>query len=263
MRNFVALGVLVLALTLLSGCAYYHVVQPGDTLYGLSKDYGVSVQEIQRSNPGVDPYNLQIGQRVKVPRFPNQKGSAYTAPRTARPEATPVPKPRPRPEATPEPRRTPDVNEPTPEPRSTTTAKKPEPRSTATVTSEKPRFIWPVQGGDVGTRYGQMRDGALTHGIEINAPKGAPVLASAGGKVILASSEFKGYGNMIVVRHDNNFFTIYSFNKKNLVKKGQRVAQGQKIAEVGDTGRAGRSTLHFQVRIGSKAVDPLLYLPQR
>ena len=71
MRRFLPLTILLAALLLVSGCSYYHVVEPGDTLYDMSKDFGVSVQDIQTANPGVDPYNLQIGQRVKVPRFPN------------------------------------------------------------------------------------------------------------------------------------------------------------------------------------------------
>ncbi len=237
---------LVLLSVLLSGCAYYHVVEPGDTLYKMSRDYGVSVQDIQHANPGIDPYNLQLGQQVKVPRFPNQRVASHTKqPRKARPKPQPTPTPRQK-----------------PQPR-VTTEPKPQSRSTATVTVEQPRFVWPIQGGAVGSRFGQVVDGSPSHGVEIQAPKGTPVVAAAAGKVILASSEFKGYGNMVVVRHDNNFFTIYSFSQRNFVKKGQHVTQGQKIAEVGQSGRAKSPTLHFQVRIGAKAVDPLLYLPKR
>jgi murein DD-endopeptidase MepM/ murein hydrolase activator NlpD len=250
-RRFLPLAILLAALLLASGCSYYHVVEPGDTLYDMSKDYGVSVQEIQTSNPGIDPYNLQIGQRVKVPRFPNQRVSDYSKDRadakpTPRPAVEPTPRPRPKPKPKPVPRVKPDP-----------------PRSTATVTAEQPQFIWPVQGGMVTSRFGQLVDGAESHGVEIAVGEGAPVLAAAAGKVILASSEFKGYGNMVVVRHDNNFFTIYSYNKRSFVKKGQQVTQGQKIAEVGQTGRATKPELHFQVRIGAKAVDPLKYLPKR
>ncbi|MHA1569080.1 MAG: LysM peptidoglycan-binding domain-containing protein, partial [Alphaproteobacteria bacterium] len=84
------IAVALCLLTLLAGCAYYHVVEEGDTLYEMSREYGVSVQEIQRANPGIDPYNLQIGQRVKIPRLPNQTLSDYTGRHdTPRPTHTP------------------------------------------------------------------------------------------------------------------------------------------------------------------------------
>ena len=246
-RRLIVLAVLLLVCFTLTGCAYYHKVQPGDTWYKLSKDYGVSVQEIQRANPGVDPYSLQIGQGIKIPRFPDQRVANYT--KKTEPKARVAPTPQPRITIRPQ---------PTPNP----SAKKPG-RSSAVVTNSQPRFVWPVQGGAVKTHFGTVIDGAPTHGIEIGAARGTPVVAAADGKVILSSSEFKGYGNMVVLRHDNNFFTIYSYNQRNFVKKGQQITQGQKIAEVGQSGRATESALHFQIRIGAKAVDPLMYLPRR
>lgn len=261
MNRTLSLGIAVLLWLALSGCAYYHVIQPGDTLYGLSKEYGVSVQEIQRNNPGVDPYNLEIGQQVKIPRLPNQKVADYagrtdTKPAAKKPEKKAAePKKNPPPEATPQPK----VDKPKKE----EIQPKEPPRSTATVNTEKLQFIWPVQGGQVLERFGETTDDVAAHGVEIGAPEGTAVVAVADGKVILSSDEFKGYGNMVVVRHENNFFSIYACNKKNLVKKGDTVRQGQKIAEVGQTGRAAQPLLQFQVRIGSKAVDPMKYLPKR
>jgi lipoprotein NlpD len=245
--------ILALAAWWLSGCAYYHVIEPGDTLYKLSKDYGVSVQEIQQQNPGIDPYNLEIGQRVKIPRFANQVISDYSD-RPDRPKPKPKPKPEPKPE--PEPTPKPEPPKPIVEP----PAKQPEP---APAKADKTPFIWPVPGGKLIARFGQGNDGVVSHGVEIAAPEGSPVLAAAAGKVIVASDEFKTYGNMIVIRHDNNFFSIYAFNKRLMVKKGDDVKQGQKIAEVGRTGQATAPMLHFQMRIGSKAVDPLPHLPKQ
>ena len=258
-----ALAVFGLLMSALAGCAYYHVVQPGDTLYNLSKEYGVSVQDIQQQNPGIDPYNLQPGDQLKIPRLPNQI-AADAGQGKAKPKAD-QPKERPKPAANADapPAPTKDAAKQSQKPRTDkNTPLSPAPAAAAAAPKNQARFIWPVAGGKVTARFGdQEADGVVSHGMEISATDGAPVLAAADGKVILASDQFKGYGNMIVVRHSDNFFTIYSFNKKMLVKKGDDVKRGQQIAEVGQTGRAVTPTLHFQVRIGSKAVDPLTYLP--
>jgi murein DD-endopeptidase MepM/ murein hydrolase activator NlpD len=257
----IALALFLAAAFGAAGCSYYHVVEPGDTLYGIGKQYGVSVQDIQKQNPGVDPYNLQIGQQLKIPRFPDQRVSDYAGrpdkdqPKPARPkekDRTAKPEPTPEPQRTPEPKK--------PEPDRSAQPAPPEKPPVAAPSGQQGQFIWPVPGGKLVSRYGEHSDSVISHGIEIGAPDGSPVLASADGKVILASDEFKGYGNMIVVRHDGNFFSIYSFNRRLLVKKGDTVKQGQKIAEVGQTGRASGPMLHFQIRIGSKAVDPLQYV---
>lgn len=284
MRKGLIPAVLV-AVWFLSGCAYYHVVEPGDTLYELSKDYGVSVQEIEQANPGIDAYNLQIGQQVKIPRFSNQHVADYSQanPRHAQPADKPAPR-----ASVGSDNHQPGTSAKNPPPKDATTddnertapppkaggkqppKQPPEPAKTAPaagaaavkVETNAPQFIWPVQGGRVVSRYGDSTAGVMAHGIEIEAPEGTPVVAAADGKVALATDRFKGYGNMVVILHDNNMFSIYSFNKQNLVEKGQQVKQGQKVAEVGQTGPATRPMLHFQMRIGSQTVDPLKYLPQ-
>jgi len=266
-----AMAIVALLSALAVGCAYYHVVRPGDTLYSLSKEYGVSVQELQKENPGLDPYNLQIGEQLKIPRLPGQQKTDYAAkPSKQKPAADQAKNATPPPD---EPEPTPPPAKPKKDPPKQLADKQKTDKNAAVApaavgvgpaakASSKARFIWPAPGGKVTSRFGEQADGVVAHGIEISAPEGSPVVAAADGKVVLASDQFKGYGNMIVIRHDDNFFTIYSFNKTMSVQKGDVVKSGQQIATVGKTGRAVTPMLDFQVRIGSKAVDPLQYLPQ-
>jgi len=119
-------------------------------------------------------------------------------------------------------------------------------------------FEWPVEGifmSKFGPRRGRHHDG-----IDVSAPAGTPIKAAADGKVIF-SGRFCGYGNLILLRHDNDYFTAYAHNRANLVDEGKRVAQGEVIAEVGRTGRTTGNHLHFEVRRGQKAMDPLSFLP--
>ncbi|MBZ0274363.1 M23 family metallopeptidase, partial [bacterium] len=125
----------------------------------------------------------------------------------------------------------------------------------------RPSFIWPVRGPIV-RRFGKGPDGVLTEGIDIAGAAGQSVVAAADGQVIVADDRLKGYGKMIVIQHANKYVTIYAHNRVNYVQKGQKVAQGERIAEVGDSGRAERPLLHFEIRKGIKALDPLKLLPR-
>jgi lipoprotein NlpD len=120
---------------------------------------------------------------------------------------------------------------------------------------------WPVHG-EVTSGFG-WRSGRPHEGIDINANYGAPVWAAAAG-VVAFSGRLGGYGNIVVVRHDEIYSTAYAHNKRNLVRRGERVERGQHIAEVGKTGNASharRPVLHFEVRRGETPRDPLRYLP--
>jgi murein DD-endopeptidase MepM/ murein hydrolase activator NlpD len=99
-------------------------------------------------------------------------------------------------------------------------------------------------------------------GIDISAPAGSAVLAADDGKVTYSGNTIRGYGNMIVLKHAGNLATVYAHNRKNLVHEGEMVRRGQKIAEVGETGRATGSHCHFEVRLGKQAVNPLFYLKE-
>src|SRR4029434_10399741 len=119
-------------------------------------------------------------------------------------------------------------------------------------------FLWPVDG-EVSSGFG-MRSGRPHDGIDIRAEKGTPVYAAAAGEVV-HSDPLSGYGNLILIRHRDNYFTAYAHNDKNLVKEGQRVEQGDLIARVGETGNATGYHLPFEIRQSPTPMDPMLFLP--
>ncbi len=122
---------------------------------------------------------------------------------------------------------------------------------------KKIEFIWPVSG-EITSYFGK-RDGEFHKGIDISAPKGSEIKASANG--IVSYSDFRGtYGNVIIILHKNNFATVYAHNKKNLVSVDYKAKQGEIIGLVGKTGRASGYHLHFEIRNKGKAEDPLTYL---
>ncbi|MFH1131170.1 MAG: LysM peptidoglycan-binding domain-containing M23 family metallopeptidase [Pseudomonadota bacterium] len=118
------------------------------------------------------------------------------------------------------------------------------------------QFIWPVPEGELSSPFGE-RGGRPHEGIDIAAPKGTAVLAAASGSVIYAGSGIKGYGNLVIIKHDNNVVTVYAHNSRNLVAVKDKVVQAQVIAEVGSTGRATGCHLHFEIRNGEVPQDPL------
>ena len=122
----------------------------------------------------------------------------------------------------------------------------------------KVSFIWPLHGNI--TRNFNLKSLKQHHGIDIAALKGTKILAAQSGKIIFSGHQ-KGYGNMIVIRHDSEFSTIYAHNNANLVSLGQKVSQGDVVATVGNTGNATGHHLHFEIRKGKNPLDPLVYLP--
>jgi murein DD-endopeptidase MepM/ murein hydrolase activator NlpD len=121
------------------------------------------------------------------------------------------------------------------------------------------RFIWPVKGR-ITSSFG-VRNGIKHSGIDISAPTGFPVRAAATGEVVFVG-RIRGYGKVIIVKHSKRYSTVYSHLKDWTVKKGQKVQQGMIIGHVGDTGRSSGPHLHFEVRVESRARNPLFYLPK-
>jgi murein DD-endopeptidase MepM/ murein hydrolase activator NlpD len=105
-----------------------------------------------------------------------------------------------------------------------------------------------------------MRHGTMHDGVDIAAPIGTPVRAADAGVVVFAG-RLNGYGNTVIVRHSDNYVTVYGHNSRNLVAEGAGVARGQSIAEIGTSGRTSGPNLHFEVRYDNLAYDPLSYLP--
>lgn len=121
-------------------------------------------------------------------------------------------------------------------------------------------FIWPVKGKVVST-FGMRREGTINKGIDIQALTGADVVAVRSGQVGFVHENLSGFGKTIILEHADGFATVYAYVGEILVQPGQRVAQRQVIARVGQTGRAQVPTLHFEIRRGQKAGNPLYYLP--
>ena len=130
----------------------------------------------------------------------------------------------------------------------------------APIQLDQSRFGWPLPG-PVLSPFG-IRNGRRHDGIDIKAKSGTPIRAAAKGKIVF-NERLKGYGKMIIVKHKDRFFSIYAHNSRNTVKKGQRVAKGQVIGYVGQTGRATGPHLHFEVRQGDKARNPFFFLPEK
>jgi murein DD-endopeptidase MepM/ murein hydrolase activator NlpD len=121
------------------------------------------------------------------------------------------------------------------------------------------RFAWPVRGRVVAA-YGVSANGTHNDGINIAAPKGAPIAAIEGGVVAYAGNELRGYGNLVLIKHPDGLISAYAHCEELLVKRGEQVHAGQIIAKVGATGGLSEPQLHFEVRRGKKAVDPREFL---
>ncbi len=114
--------------------------------------------------------------------------------------------------------------------------------------------------GKILAGFGQRSDGTHNDGINLSVPQGTAVHAAEDGTVAYAGSELKGYGNLILVRHDNGWVTAYAHNDQLMVKRGDKVQRGQVIAKAGRTGSVDQPQLHFELRQGSKPVDPVPFL---
>ena len=119
---------------------------------------------------------------------------------------------------------------------------------------------WPLSHVKVTSPFGQ-RGSEFHEGVDLKAATGTPVYAAQAGRVLYAGSKIRGYGRLIVLKHEHGISTVYAHNSKLLVKKGDHVAQGQKIAITGKSGKVSGPHLHFEVRKGVAAVDPIKVMP--
>jgi murein DD-endopeptidase MepM/ murein hydrolase activator NlpD len=131
-------------------------------------------------------------------------------------------------------------------------------RERAKTVYKKLDFIWPVEGKCTNLFEDNQRE--RHQGVDISCSSGTPIKASDAGKVIYSGNTIKGYGNMVILRHSEEYVTVYAHNQVNLVDEGDRIEKGQIIGKVGQTGRATGPHLHFEIRRNNKPVDPLLYL---
>jgi murein DD-endopeptidase MepM/ murein hydrolase activator NlpD len=133
-----------------------------------------------------------------------------------------------------------------------------EPGEKAKIAYKKLDFIWPVEGkiNDVFEEVESRRH----QGIDISSPLGTPIKASNAGMVIYSNNTIKGYGNLVILRHSEEYVTVYAHNQVNLVEEGAWVEKGQIIGKVGQTGKASGPHLHFEIRRNNRALDPMLFL---
>ena len=239
-----------------TGGGVYHTVKKGQTLYRISRTYGVEESYLARINGISGPSLLQSGQQLYIPGAQHVRHVPVTnrsAPANTRARASSPPrpspaesagKPAPVPKAVPVPRAA--------KPETVQAPKKPP-------TAERGRFIWPAKGKLVA-KFGDKK-GGVCKGLEIALKKGTAVVSAAAGKVIYSGDGITGYGNLVIVRHDDSYFTVYGYNRKNFVSKGDFVSKGQKIALSGAPPKGGPPRLYFEIRYGKKPVDPIFYLP--
>jgi murein DD-endopeptidase MepM/ murein hydrolase activator NlpD len=224
-----------------------HTIKSGESLYGIARQHGVSLGELLRVNGIDNPLRVKIGTPLKVP-------AAAAAPPPARELAADVP---PTPKI---------INAPTE--RKQFAARSDQASDAEAVSAAAPssaaeqssgRFRWPARGRVIAG-YGRRPDGTHNDGINLALPQGTDVHASEAGKVAYAGNELKGYGNLILIRHDNGWVSAYAHNEQLLVRRDDVVQRGQVIAKAGKTGAVDQPQLHFELRQGSKPVDPLLHL---
>ena len=225
------------------------VVHAGDTLYHIATTHGISVLDLAVWNDIAPPYTIHPGQRLRL--YPRDRVVTTrviaTPPRTPAPSST-VRRP---PAAAP---RAPAAGSAgsTPPPVTTQPAQSPPVNSVST-------WRWPVAGELIGL----YADGDPTRqGIDVAGQAGQPVMAAADGVVVYSGSGLVGYGELVIIKHNENWLSAYGHNRARLVNEGQLVKAGQPIAEMGHTG-AARDMLHFEIRYNGKPVDPLEYLPRR
>ena len=220
----------------------YYTVRPGDTLIRIGLETGQSWKDISRWSNLENANLIEVGQVLRVIPPASAVASGATdsgngrtvapvviggAPSTPTPAATPSP-------ATPKPA-----------------------ASAQTGSDDDMGFIWPASGSLIAGF-----DESRNKGYDIGGKAGDPVLAAADGRVVYAGAGLRGYGNLIILKHNNTYLTAYAHNQSLLVKEDQSVRKGQKIAEMGSTD-ADRVKLHFEVRRQGKPVDPSRYLPSR
>ena len=231
----------------------FYTVRQGDTIMRIATEVNQPWRDIARWNNLDNPNLIEVGQVLRVvPPAGTTVASAPALTEGPRPAAgTPAPAPAPAKPAVPMATQTTPGVTPAPAP---APASPPPPPSAG---ADDVDFIWPASGALIAGF-----DEAKNKGLGIAGKAGDAVLAAADGRVVYAGAGLRGYGNLIILKHNNTFLTAYAHNQTLLVKEDQTVKKGQKIAAMGSTD-ADRVKLHFEIRRSGKPVDPARYLPAR
>lgn len=221
----------------------HYVIKPGDTLYSIAFRNQLDFRELAVWNDIGPDFLITPGQVIRL-----------TAPEvlvSTSIQTVPMERPQPGPPAT---ATSPPASTPAPTPA-------PAPRASAPPAAELPvvtQWRWPTRGSLI-KGFG---DGNGGKGVDIGGELGQPVLAAAAGKVVYSGAALKGYGELIIIKHDDVHLSAYGYNRRRLVGEGVMVAAGQPIAELG-LGPEQKPVLHFEIRRKGKPVDPAGYLPAR
>ena len=212
-----------------------HRVQAGDTVYGVARRYGIDPSQIVSLNRIAAPYAITPGQSLVLPAAsPTSRPAAVALPAAASP--------------------------------ATAVTAAPATRSLAAIPAPPPRaggkFLWPVRGRTIAG-YGRKKNGLHNDGINIAAPRGAPVRAADNGVVAYVGNELRGFGNLILVKHAGGWITAYAHNQDFLVRRGQTVTRGQPIARIGSSGNVATPQLHFEIRKGTKPLNPRAWVSKQ
>ncbi|MBS4096141.1 MAG: peptidoglycan DD-metalloendopeptidase family protein [Sulfuricella sp.] len=262
-----------------------YTVQKGDTLYGISFEYGFDYKEVAEWNGIEAPYIIRPGQQIRfsqggqstqgggeaqVAVMPLKGAAAESKPVSGDPTVKTEPKAiklpyseqalhaevkSPANPALPPPAPPAVVAAPPVVAEKPPTKMVEEKKDSGTDDEEKVDWGWPTQGKVVG----EFSESGSAKGVEIAGKNGQPVVATAAGKVVYSGSGLRGYGKLIIIKHNKTYLSAYAHNSQILVKEGQNVSKGQKIAEMGDSD-ADRVKLHFEIRRFGKPVDPMKYL---
>jgi len=264
-------------------------VQSGDTLYSIARRFGTDAKSLAELNGMEAGDRLTVGRRIHLPGEAEDRIAPAPAPRPSRPVTaskeptapvpyTSLPGNPPVPAA---PGLAPQASAPPPaapqgslssqlapyKPPSAPPVEAPAPGDAEVAAAGKGLFLWPVKG-DILQRFGPLAGGQRSDGIDISDAAGTPVIAAAAGEVVYAGNSLPGFGNMVLLRHDNGWVTVYAHLASLDVKMRQTVTQGQTIGAVGQSGGVTQPQLHFEVRYAPSAkdkprtIDPLLVLPQ-
>ncbi|MBI3935364.1 MAG: peptidoglycan DD-metalloendopeptidase family protein [Betaproteobacteria bacterium] len=251
----------------------FYTVRKGDTLYSIALDHGLDYKDLAEWNGLGDPNAIKAGQQLRL--IPPATATAVVSPIKplppveSRPVAAgdgPVPAaggdaPRTQPRGV----KLPYSDQAFAQMSGQAAAKTeparvakadPRPESAPAVDDDNIDWGWPAIGKVIST----FSEGANLKGVSIGGKLGQPVLASAAGRVVYSGSGLRGYGKLVIIKHNKTFLSVYAHNSELVVKEGQNVVKGQKIAEMGNTD-TDRVKLHFEIRRFGKPVDPIRLLP--
>ncbi len=204
-----------------------YTVKPGDSLYTISRAFGVDTTRLARLNDIGAPYKIYPGKTLRLP-------DSGVAVQTPAPKAS-VPQTR------------------------TASVQKPLPQSITQTPASSGRFAWPVRGRVI-SNYGPKAGGLHNDGINIAGRRGEAVGAAENGVVVYAGDQIQGFGNLVLLRHENRYMTAYAHLDRITVTRGQSLSKGTEVGKLGSTGNVDSPQLHFEIRRGTKAIDPRQYL---